>query len=133
MKRYILALAAIIIASIVFISISNGKNKAVKEGGILSVNDIQADPYAYKGTVTITGVVAGNSEFKPPKGVFLMVETSEAKICKQTGCAKFYLPVKYEGEHPKEWDEVNVTGSFSEDRKLIFKATKVDVLRHLTF
>lgn len=136
MKRYIFALAAIIIAGIVFISISNGKSKAVKvvkEGGILSVYDIQADPYAYKGIITITGVAADKSRYKIPPEVFLMVETSEAKICKITGCAKFYLPVKYEGEIPKEWDEVNVTGSFSEDRELIFKATKVDVLRHLTF
>lgn len=131
MKRYILALAAIIMAGIVFINISNGKSKAVKEGGILSVNDIQADPYAYKGSITITGVVAGKVKWDPK--IFVIVETSEAKICKQAGCAKFYLPVRYEGEMPKEWDEVNITGSFSEGREIIFKAANVDVLRHLTF
>jgi hypothetical protein len=108
--------------------------KIANEGQILSVNDIQADPYAYKGAVTITGVVADKSRFRNlPQDVFLIIETSEAKICKITGCAKFYLPVRYEGSHPEEWDEVNITGSFSEDRELIFKATKVDVLRHLTF
>lgn len=132
MKRYIFVLAAIIfIGAIAFTSFSNGKSRTIKEGGILSVNDIQADPYAYKGTITITGVVAGKVKWDPK--IFVMVETSEAKICKQTGCAKFYLPVKYEGEMPKEWDEVNVTGSFSEGREIIFKAAKVDVLRHLTF
>ncbi len=134
MKKYILALAAIIlITSIGFISLSNGKTKTIKEGGVLSVNDIQADPFAYNGTITITGVVANKSHFRGlPTDIFLIIETSEAKICKLTGCARFYLPVKYEGKHPKEWDEVNVTGSFVEG-KILFNATKVDVLRHLTF
>ncbi|MEO0268941.1 MAG: hypothetical protein ABIN73_04275 [candidate division WOR-3 bacterium] len=111
------------------------RTKAVKKGKILSINDIIADPYIYKGTITVTGVVADKSRFrKIPKDVFLMIETSEAKICKTTGCASFYLPVKYEGEHPKEWDEVNVTGSFIEvEGGILFVAKKVEVLRHLKF
>ncbi|MBI3377362.1 MAG: hypothetical protein HY035_03020 [Nitrospirae bacterium] len=131
MKKYIFVVMAIIlIAGIVFVSLSNGKTKAIKKDGILSVNDIQADPTAYKGTVTITGVVAARPPSDPK--IFAIIETTEAKICKQTGCARFYLPVKYEGETPKVWDEVNVTGSFAEG-KLLFLATKADVLRHLTF
>lgn len=99
----------------------------------MSVNDISAEPSAYKGTITINGVVAGKSHFRNvPQNIFLIIETSEAKICKQTGCARFYLPVQFEGKAPQEWDEVNVTGSFVENGKP-FIATKVDVLRHLTF
>lgn len=131
MKRYIFMLIAIIfVAAIAFTSLSNGKTKTIKEGGVLSVNDIQADPFAYKGTITINGVVAA----KDPSDstVFAIIETSEAKLCKSTGCAKFYLVVKYEYEILKKWDEVNVTGSFAEG-KLLFVATKVEVLRHLTF
>jgi hypothetical protein len=132
MKKYIFVLMAIIfIAGVAFTSLSNGKTVTIKEGGVLSVNDIQADPSAYKGVITITGVVADKSRFKIPSNVFLMVETSEAKICKQTGCARFYLSVQYEGKFPQEWDEVNVTGSFVEG-KMPFVATKVEVLRHLT-
>jgi len=132
MKKYILMLIAIIFVAVVaFTGLSNGKTKTVKEGGILSVNDIQADPFAYKGAITITGVVA-RKHLSDPK-VFAIVETAEAKSCKQTGCAKFYLPVQYEGKTPVEWDEVNVTGSFAEDGQLLFKATKIEVLRHLTF
>ncbi len=67
--------------------------------------------------------MADKSRYRIPKDVFLMVETSEAKICKQIGCARFYLPVKYDGVIPKEWDEVNVTGSFAENGQ-IFVATK---------
>ena len=133
MKRYIFALMAIIlITGSAFISLSNEKTKTIKTDGILSVNDISSDPSAYKGAITITGVVADKSRFKAPANVFLMVETSEAKICKQTGCARFYLPVKFEGMMPKEWDEVNVTGSFTEGSGPLFVATKVEVLRHLT-
>lgn len=131
MKKYIFALVAIIlIAGIGLISLSNGKTKTTKKDGILSVNDIQADPTAYKGIITINGVVAGVSPQNPK--LFAIIETSEARLCKTTGCARFYLPVRYEGETPKVWDEVNVTGSFAEGGR-IFVATKVEVLRHLKF
>jgi hypothetical protein len=130
MKRIIIALtASMLISGIVFIGLGNGKTKTVKEGGILSVNDISADPTAFKGTITITGVVA---QISNKDNVFAIVDTSEAKHCKSTGCARFYLPVQYEGKLPKEWDEVNITGSFAQGGKL-FQATKVEVLRHLTF
>lgn len=131
MKKYIFAIAAIaLLAGIGFISLSNEKTKAIKKDGVLSVNDIQADPSAYKGTITINGVVAGISPQDPK--LFAIIETSEAKVCKGTGCARFYLPVRYEGEAPKVWDEVNVTGSFAEGGR-IFVATKLEVLRHLDF
>ena len=94
----------------------------------MSVNDIQADPSAYKGTITINGVMAGVSRQDPK--VFAIIETSEAILCKQTGCARFYLPVRYEGTAPKVWDEVNVTGSFVDGGR-VFAATKMDVLRQL--
>ncbi|MDP3208567.1 MAG: hypothetical protein Q8M65_05415, partial [Rhodoglobus sp.] len=79
----------------------------------------------------ITGVVAKKHPSDPK--VFAIIETTEAKICKLTGCARFYLPVKLEDVIPKEWDEVNVTGSFAEGAGPLFVATKVEVLRHLTF
>lgn len=117
----------------IFLASSNSRSTKInREGGILSVNDIQSDPYAYKGTITITGVVADKSKYRIDPEVFLIVETTEAKICKITGCAKFYLPVRYKGVHPKEWDEVNVTGSFVEGNPF-FVGNKVEVLRHLTF
>ncbi len=131
MKKYILTLGVgILIVGIGFVSLSNGKSKTIKAGGILTVNDIQADPSAYKGAITVNGVVAILSKQDPK--VFAIIETSEAKLCKQTGCARFYLPVRYEGQTPKVWDEVNVTGSFVDGGRL-FSATKVDVLRHLKF
>ncbi|KWT76407.1 hypothetical protein [Candidatus Magnetominusculus xianensis] len=133
MKRYVFVLSAVmLIAAIVFTTQISGKTKTVKEGGILSVNDIASDPSAYNGVIIVTGVVADKSRFKIPENVFLMVETSEAKICKQTSCARFYLQVRYDGKIPQQWDEVNVTGSFVENAR-IFAANKVEVLRHLDF
>ncbi len=129
MRRNICILAVIALIGIFgFAGLSGGKAKPVKEGGILSVSDIQANPSAYKGTITITGVVAGKS--RTDSKVFAIVDTSEAKTCKPTGCAKFYLPVRFEGDMPKEWDEVNIAGMIV---KSIFVATRVDILRHLTF
>lgn len=129
MKKYIFGFGMIILIGVIaFSSFSNGKTRTIKAGGILSVNDIQADPSAYKGAITVNGVVATLSKQDPK--IFAIIETSEAKLCKQTGCARFYLPVRYEGTAPKVWEEVNVTGSFLDGGR-VFVATKVDVLRRL--
>lgn len=131
MKKYIIAFTAIVlIAGIGIINLSNGKTKTTKKDGILSVNDIQADPAAYKGIITINGVVAEISPQDPK--LFSIIETLEAKLCKTTSCARFYLPVRYEGETPRVWDEVNITGSFAEGGR-VFAAKKVEVLGHINF
>lgn len=130
MKKYIFVIAVIMLAAAVaFTGLSNGKAKTVKEGGILSVSDIQADPAAFKGLITVTGVVARMhpSDTK----VFAIIETAEAKHCQSTGCAKFYLPVQYEGKLPNVWDEVNITGSLVREEGFILKTLKVDILQHL--
>ena len=126
MKRFVVALVAIIIAGITFAGISSGMGKKVQTKGVLSVGEIEADPQAYSGTVTINGVVAHIS--KNP-GAFGIIDTAEAKLCKILTCATFYLPVKSAGLTPKEGDEVNVTGSFG-DKGRVFISTKVDELRH---
>ena len=131
MKKHIYISGIIVlIVGIFFVGSIDGKTKTLIGSGVLSVNDIQADPSAYKGVVTITGVVAKVDPSHPD--YFALIETKEAKLCKSTGCAKFYLPVQYDGKPPTEWDEVNVTGTFAQDGSL-FTATKVEVLKHLTF
>lgn len=128
MNKYIIALAAIVITGVAFAGFSSGMGKKVQTKGILSVNDIQADPAAYTGTITINGVVASISKQDPQ--IFGIIDTEEAKLCKILTCATFYLPVKCAGNRPKEGDEVNVTGNFGEKGR-VFNAVKADVLRHL--
>jgi hypothetical protein len=127
-KKYIIALAAIIIAGAAFAGFSNGASKTIPTKAILSVNDIQADPTAYTGTITINGVVAGISQQDPQ--LLALLDTAEAKLCKIVTCATFYLSVKHGGNMPKKNDEVNVTGSF-DPKGRVFNASKVEVLRHL--
>ncbi len=126
-KSIFIFMAITLIGIFVFADPSSGQTKAPNEGKILRVSDIHAAPSAYKGAITVTGVVANKS--RTNSKVFAIVDTSEAKTCKSTGCAKFYLPVSYEGEIPKEWDEVNITGTIV---KGVLVATKLDILRHLT-
>lgn len=120
----------VLIVDILLVGSISAKTKTPSGSGVLSVSDVQADPSAFKGTITITGVVAKVDPSHPE--YFALIETKEAKLCKSTGCAKFYLPVQYDGKPPTEWDEVNVTGTFAQDGSL-FTATKVEVLKHLTF
>ncbi len=129
MKRHYVMLAALILLAVIAACTNSNASKK-KEGGILGVSDVQSDPSSIKGAVVVTGVVARVSE--KDRQVFAIVDTDEAKHCKSVGCAKFYLPVRFEGPLPKEWDEVNVTGQIVQQGGLMFQASKLDVVRHLT-
>ncbi len=130
MKRHYVALAVLMLLAIVIFACTDSNVSKKKEGGILAVADFQSDPSSIKGTVVVTGVVARVSE--KDKQVFALIDTDEAKHCKSTGCAKFYLPVHFDGPTPKEWDEVNASGRVVDQGGLMFQASKLDVLRHLT-
>ncbi len=129
MKRHYVALAALMLLAVIAACTNSNASKK-NESGILGVSDVQSDPSSIKGMVIVTGVVARLSE--KDRQVFAIVDTNEAKHCKSVGCAKFYLPVHLEGPLPKEWDEVNVTGQIVDQSGLMFQASKLDVLRHLT-
>ncbi len=129
MKRHYVALAALMLLAII-VACTNSNASKKKDGGILSVADIQSDPSSIKGTVVVTGVVARVSGKE--KQVLALIDTDEAKHCKSISCAKFYLPVRFEGPMPGEWDEVNATGQIVDRNGLLFQASKLDVLRHLT-
>ncbi len=131
MKRHYFALAALILLAVVIFACTDSNASKKKEGGILGVADFQSDPSSIKGTVVVTGVVARVSE--KDKKLFAIIDIDEAKHCKSTGCAKFYLPVHIDGPTPREWDEVNATGRVVEQGGLMFQASKLDILRHLTF
>lgn len=131
MKKHIYIFGIIVlIVDVLLVGSISAETKTPSSSGALSVNDIQADPSAYKGVVTITGVVAKVDPSHPE--YFALIDTKEAKLCKSTGCANFYLPVQYDGKPLTEWDEINVTGTFAQDGSL-FTATKVEVIKHLTF
>lgn len=132
MKRIIYGFGLIaLIVGLVFVGLGSGKSKPVKADGILSVDDIQADPGSFKGVIIVTGVVARMHPSDTKK--FAVIETTEAKHCQSVGCAKFFLPVQYEGKLPQVWDEVNITGSLVKQDGFLLKASRIDTLRHLTF
>lgn len=130
------AIIAVLVLILIFASLSGcskSENTEMSEKArILNVNDVMADPQAFKGEVKITGVVADKSRYmlKDPEAIIL-VDTREAKRCKQTGCASRILVVKYGGDHPKEWDEVNITGTFRKGTPE-FVAKSVKILGHLS-
>lgn len=94
----------------------------------LQVNQVAADPAAYNGPVTVTGIMAGTSQQDPT--VFGMFDVKELQ-CKTPNCNKLYLPVKYQGAMPKLGDEVRVSGTFTQmGEGYIFSATNVKVVRN---
>ncbi|MFZ3207237.1 MAG: hypothetical protein WA140_00140 [Geobacteraceae bacterium] len=94
----------------------------------LQVNQVASDPSAYRGTVTVTGIMAGTSPQDP--SVFGIFDLKELK-CTTPNCNKLYLPVRYKGTMPKPGDEVRVDGSFIQTAGgYIFSASSVTVVRN---
>lgn len=94
----------------------------------LQVNQVAADPSAYRGTITVTGIMAGTSPRDP--SVFGIFDLKELK-CTTPNCNKLYLPVKYPGNMPKPGDEVKVSGSFMQTPGgYLFSASKLKVMRN---
>jgi len=94
----------------------------------LQVNQVAADPSAYSGTITVTGIMAGTSPQDPSiLGIFDLKELN----CTTANCNKLYLPVKYQGAMPKPGDELLISGSFMKmsDGGFIFSAASLKVVR----
>lgn len=134
MKKYIIPIIAIImvgLAALTFIYKQQDTNSSLTNSSkILNVNDIQADPSSFTGTITINGVMAGVSQ--TDSKLFGLVDTAEVKSCKSIGCSTFILPTKYDGKLPQVGDEINVTGSFvGSGNDLVFKTTTFKVLGNI--
>ena len=98
------------------------------DANALQVNQVAADPSAYSGTITVTGIMAGTSPQDP--SVFGIFDIKELQ-CTTPNCNKLYLPVKYQGASPKPGDEVQVSGSFTQvSGSYFFSATDVRVIRN---
>lgn len=94
--------------------------------GMIQVQQLAGDIRNYTGAIDVRGVVARGSG---PDGTLLLVDSREARICKSTGCAAFYLPVKWNGARPAEWDEVHLHGTVTVgDKYPIFTADGLDKL-----
>jgi len=123
MKKYIVLSVALLVGiALAYALFFKGSSDA------LQVNQVAADPSAYSGTITVTGIMAGTSPQDPSiLGIFDLKELN----CTTANCNKIYLPVKHQGVMPKLGDEVLISGSFMKmsDGGFIFSAASLKVVR----
>ena len=123
MKQKILIVAALLVGIALAVVITSKG-----DGDLLHVNQVGADPLAYNGTITVTGIMAGISNSDP--AIFGIYDIKELQ-CTTANCNKLYVPVRHQGAMPKVGDEVRVTGSFSKvTQGVLFTAEKVKVVRN---
>jgi len=121
-KQYIFAIAACVAGLALALFISTGSAKT------FSVNDVAADPAAFKGSITITGIMGGVSQMD--KSVFGIMDVKELQ-CKTQNCNKVFIPIKFQGQLPVVGDEVKVTGNFVKlPDGYLFTAQNVKVVRN---
>ncbi len=90
------------------------------------VDDLANKPESYKGEIVLQAVVA---RLGKSKGVFAAIDYREFKNCSELGCAKNYLPVKYDGEIPKPESLIQMKGQVvKRENGLVFEAEKLDVI-----
>lgn len=108
----------------VFAALPSIGARQLAPGGV-HVDDLAADPFGYTDTLTLRAVVAKVGAGEPHR--LVVIDSREAKICKSTGCAKFFLPVALSTEPvPREWDEVDLRGKVVQgDRYPTFVAESV--------
>ena len=123
MKKYLfIAVALVAGIALSYALFFKGSTSAIQ------VNQVAADPSAYSGTITVTGIMAGTSPQDP--SVFGIFDIKELQ-CKTPNCNKIYLPVKHQGVMPKPGDEVRVSGSFVKTSDgYLFAASNVKVVRN---
>lgn len=115
--------AAVAVFSIIFSLLLAGCDSKA-----LNVNEVASDPTAFKGTITVTGIMAAVSPQDPR--VFGVMDIKELQ-CKTQNCNKVLIPVTCKGEPPKVGDEVRLTGSFVNNGSgYLFAADLVKVVRN---
>ncbi|MDA8256743.1 MAG: hypothetical protein M0Z99_14075 [Betaproteobacteria bacterium] len=106
-----------------------GKAQPPLPKGALQVQDLAADPKGYTGSILVRGVVA---KFAPNDPHLVgLIDSREARVCRDLNCAQYYLPIKVKDTNLKPWDEVNVRGTMTEDpaRKTVYlRADSVESL-----
>lgn len=95
-----------------------GKAQPAVPVGALQVKDLESDPKGFKGSILVRGVVAAVSP-KDPKLVGL-IDSREARVCRDLHCANFYLPVRVDRTDLRPWDEVDVRGTMTEDARMVY-------------
>lgn len=106
-----------------------GRSQPPLPKGALQVQDLEADPKGYAGRILVRGVVAKVSPYDPH--LFGLIDSREARVCRDLNCAKWYLPIKVTDASLKPWDEVNLHGTMTEDtmRKMVY--LRVDAVENL--
>jgi len=122
MKKNVIVMTFIILAVVFF---AGCRGNSTSAANIFSINDIQNDPLAFTGEITINGVV---SELAQDNPAMFGIENPARRPC----CPAFVLPVEYIGNQPMPaiGDEVNVTGSWGDEIEtnlFIFQATSFEV------
>lgn len=122
MKKYFRAAAVCAAGITLLFALVGCESKA------LNVNDVGADPAAFKNTITLTGIVAGTSPQDPT--IFGIMDVKELQ-CKTQNCNKLFIPITYKGTFPVRGDEVRLTGSFvNTGGGYLFSAESMKVVRN---
>ena len=93
-----------------------------------SVGQVQGDPFAFAGEITINGTVAA---FSDDPNLFGVMDTDELMQCGRFDCGAWKMPTLYTGPQIpaiSQGDNVVMTGEFTRmDDMVVFQVNSMDV------
>ncbi len=123
MKKY-LVIGLVLVVGIAAGVIFSGSGAA----NALHVNQVAADPGAFSGTITLTGVTAGFSPHDP--ALFGVMDIKELQ-CTTPNCNKVLIPVRTVDKVPALGDEIQISGKFvSSPMGFVLTAESIKVVRN---
>lgn len=123
MKKYLIIFTALAVGVAIAFAFSQ-QNKP----NALTVSEVGADPAAYSGTITVSGIMAG--VYRQDPTIFGVMDVKELQ-CKTANCNRVIMPVKYQGQQPVLGDEIRVTGNLVHSGQgYLFVAQNLKVVRN---
>ena len=129
MKAAIIVGAALLVISAVSPVSSYGQSESTAIDTTLSVDAVARSPKAFADReIVVTGVV-GTVVSK--QKIFTIIDRSEYAECKVVTCARYEIPIEFDGKLPKPEQVVVATGRLvqREPGRFLFKAGRVAVIK----
>ena len=126
--RLIILSAAVVFVCSISPVLSHGQSDSTVTD-TMSVDELAKRPKAFADReLVVTGIVGA---VLPKQKIFMIIDQSEYAECKVVTCARYEIPIEFDGKLPKpEWMVV-ATGRLVQPQRgrFLFKARRVEIIK----
>lgn len=108
---------------------SHGQSDTTVTDTTLSVDELAKNPKAFAGREVVVSGVVGT--VVPKQKIFTIIDQSEYAECKVVTCARYEIPIEFDGKCPKPEQVIVATGRLIQPQpgRFLFKARRVEIIQ----